>query len=98
MACPLPCWSPAEGALAYLWPLRNREPAMPIRATVWNEFGHERENETVRAIYPDGIHRTIADALALDPEIVVATATLPEPEHGLTVQRLAQTDVLLWWG
>ena len=26
------------------------------------------------------------------------TATLQEPEHGLTDERLAPTDVLLWWG
>ena len=26
------------------------------------------------------------------------TATLQEPEHGLTEARLAETDVLMWWG
>lgn len=71
---------------------------MPIRATVWNEFAHERENPTVREIYPDGIHRTIAEALVADGDIEAATATLPAPEHGLTAERLAATDVLLWWG
>jgi trehalose utilization protein len=69
-----------------------------IRALVWNEFQHERENEVVRSIYPDGIHATIAAALAEDPGIEAATATLPEPDHGLTEARLAATDVLLWWG
>ena len=34
-----------------------------IRAVVWNEFVHERENPIVRAIYPDGIHAAIAAAL-----------------------------------
>ena len=35
----------------------------PIRVTVWNEFVHEREHESVAKIYPDGIHGAIRDAL-----------------------------------
>lgn len=27
-----------------------------IRVTIWNEFRHEKEDEEVRTIYPDGIH------------------------------------------
>jgi trehalose utilization protein len=69
-----------------------------IRTVVWNEFLHERENADVRAIYPEGIHATIAAALAEDPELEVSTATLEEPEHGLSKARLGATDVLLWWG
>ncbi|MEO1090593.1 MAG: ThuA domain-containing protein [Pseudomonadota bacterium] len=73
-----------------------------IRVLVWNEHVHERENEAVRAIYPQGIHGTIAAALVAGDEpgalISVETATLDEPEHGLTAERLAATDVLLWWG
>jgi trehalose utilization protein len=34
-----------------------------ISVIVWNEFEHERENAGVRAIYPDGLHAVIADAL-----------------------------------
>ena len=71
---------------------------MPIRTVVWNEFVHERENPVVREIYPDGIHATIAGFLASDPDIAVSTATLDEPEHGLSKERLEATDVLLWWG
>ena len=71
---------------------------MPVRAVVWNEFLHERENAAVREIYPDGIHATIAAALASDTDISVSTATLGEPEHGLPQSRLDETDVLLWWG
>ena len=72
----------------------------PVRVLVWNEFIHEREREDVRAIYPDGIHRVIAEGLCeqLGKLVQVETATLEEPEHGLTAQRLALTDVLLWWG
>lgn len=70
---------------------------MAVRVTVWNEFRHERQNEAVRAIYPDGIHRTIAAALS-EHGLEVRTATLDEPEHGLTEDVLNATDVLVWWG
>ncbi len=69
-----------------------------IRVTVWGENVHEQTSETVRAIYPDGMHRTIADGLAELPDLEVACATLQEPEHGLTREVVAQTDVLTWWG
>jgi trehalose utilization protein len=69
-----------------------------IKAVVWNEYLHERENPAVRDVYPDGIHAAIAAALAADPGIAPETATLDEPEHGLPEARLAATDVLIWWG
>ncbi len=69
-----------------------------IRAVVWNEFVHERENDTVRGIYPDGIHAAIAAALNTDDGIDASTAFLGQPEDGLPASRLKDTDVLLWWG
>ena len=72
----------------------------PIRVTVWGENVHEREEEPVRALYPDGMHAAIAAGLTglLGDRVSVRTATLDEPEHGLTDSVLAQTDVLTWWG
>lgn len=76
-----------------------------ISVIVWNEFEHERHNAAVREIYPEGIHGTIAEALRRTPALgpgalplEVATATLDEPEHGLTEARLEACDVLIWWG
>jgi len=71
---------------------------MTIRAVVWNEFIHEKENAVVQGVYPDSIHETIARALREDAGIQATTATLEEPEHGLSQSRLDETDVLLWWG
>lgn len=71
---------------------------MPIHALVWSENIHERTNPAVAEIYPDGMHTVIASALAEDDGIAAETATLQDPEHGLTEARLATTDVLLWWG
>lgn len=70
----------------------------PIRVTVWNEFRHEKKNPKVSAIYPNGMHETIAAFLRPNADFVVRTATLDEPEHGLTDAVLSETDVLLWWG
>ncbi len=71
----------------------------PLRVTVWNEFIHERTATTARAIYPDGIHAEIASALREHlGGIDIRTATLDEPEHGLTAEVLERTDVLTWWG
>ncbi|HUT93593.1 MAG TPA: ThuA domain-containing protein [Thermoguttaceae bacterium] len=74
--------------------------AEPIRVTVWNEFVHEKTSEAVAQVYPDGIHAAIAARLAEDlgSAVQVRTATLDEPEHGLTDDVLAETDVLTWWG
>ncbi len=69
-----------------------------IRVTVWGENVHEHKNETVRAAYPDGMHNTIAAALNQDPRFQARSVTLQDPEHGLTEELLAQTDVLIWWG
>ncbi|WP_122090708.1 ThuA domain-containing protein [Halalkalicoccus subterraneus] len=68
-----------------------------VTATVWNEFRHEREDDVVAEQYPDGIHETIAEFLD-ERGFETRTATLDEPDHGLTGEVLDDTDVLLWWG
>ncbi|SDX89280.1 ThuA domain-containing protein [Paenibacillus sp. CF384] len=68
-----------------------------IKVTVWNEYLHEINNPAVAAIYPKGIHGALADGLSSE-QISVKTATLAEPEHGLSEETLANTDVLIWWG
>jgi len=69
-----------------------------MRVTIWNEFRHERANPAVAAIYPAGIHATIAQALRAAGVEDVRTATLDEPAQGLPPEILARTDVLVWWG
>ena len=72
---------------------------MALRLTVWGENVHERNNAAVKAVYPDGMHTAIA-TLIRDrlPGAEIRTATLDEPEHGLTTDVLGATDVLTWWG
>jgi len=68
-----------------------------IRVTIWNENIHEKQESTVAGIYPEGIHGALAKSLAA-PDLIIRTATLEAPEHGLTQEMLSATDVLLWWG
>ena len=68
-----------------------------IRVTVWSEYRHERKDEKIAKVYPDGIHGAIAQGL--EPYgFDIRTATLDEPEHGLSDEVLDNTDVLTWWG
>jgi trehalose utilization protein len=67
-----------------------------VRVTVWNEYRHEPDDPRIGAIYPEGIHNAIADGLK-DVGFEVQTATLDQPEHGLSEAVLATTDVLVWW-
>lgn len=73
---------------------------MPVRVTVFGENVHEGRDESVRRIYPDGMHEAIASGVRehLGDRAAVRTVTLQEPEHGLSAQVLADTDVLTWWG
>ncbi|MFC7681875.1 ThuA domain-containing protein [Paenibacillus sp. GCM10028914] len=65
--------------------------------TIWNEFVHEKVHDEVKAVYPEGIHKALQQGLD-SPDFTIRTATLDEPEHGLTDEVLNLTDVLLWWG
>ncbi len=70
----------------------------PIRVTVWNEYLDEKQKPPAREIYPRGIHTAVAEALREDPRFLVRTATLEQPECGLSEETLRETDVLFWWG
>lgn len=69
-----------------------------IRVTVWNEFRHEKHDDTVKQLYPEGIHGLIAADLNKHAGVQARLAALDEPEHGLSSEVLAATDVLIWWG
>jgi trehalose utilization protein len=72
-----------------------------LNIVVWNEGVHEANNHpsTMAEMYPDGMHGAIAAGLReFYPDADITTATLADPEHGLSEEVLARTDVLLWWG
>ncbi|MBT2514867.1 ThuA domain-containing protein [Arthrobacter sp. ISL-30] len=71
-----------------------------IRVTVWSENRHEQEHEHVAGLYPEGMHGAVKASIEenLGTAVEVRTATLDEPEHGLSEEVLANTDVLTWWG
>lgn len=71
---------------------------MSIRVTVWGENVHEQKNKVVSGIYPLTMHGTIAAALNRNDGITASTVTLQDAEHGMTAEKLAETDVLIWWG
>jgi trehalose utilization protein len=71
---------------------------MTIRVTVWGENVHEQTSKVVASVYPETMHACIAAGLNEADGIRATIATLQEPEHGLTARRLAETDVLIWWG
>ena len=69
-----------------------------IRVTIWNENIHDREDDRVKELYPEGLHGAIRDLLKCDEEITVTTTTLDAAEHGMPDELLNKTDVLIWWG
>ena len=69
-----------------------------IKVTIWNEFRHEKINDAVKKLYPEGMHKFIADKLIKNPDIECKLACLDDTEHGLTEEVLKDTDVLIWWG
>ena len=87
-----------DRAISPILQKHSSQPMNTIKVTVWNEFRHEKQNGKIQAIYPTGIHGAIAEALNRNPDIEARTATLDEPEHGLSQEVLDQTDVLFWWG
>ena len=67
---------------------------MSIRVTVWNEYFDELTKPLAAECYPEGIHNYFKGFLSA-AGFDVKTATLDMPEHGLTEEVLAETDVLI---
>ncbi len=96
---------PADGARRpRLWratrpPVNLRSWGMSrTRITIWNEYLHEVREPAIATVYPAGIHGALAEGLAPEAGFEIRTATLAEPQHGLTDDVLAATDVMIWWG
>lgn len=71
---------------------------MAIHVTVWNEDSLEETAPSVLAVYPQGLNAAVAAIFESDADFSVRTATLSQPEAGLTEEVLDDTDVLVWWG
>ncbi len=68
-----------------------------LKVLIWNENEHERTRPEVAAIYPLGIHGTLAGGLAAD-DLHISVATMDMPQQGLPSGALNDVDVLVWWG
>ena len=67
-----------------------------INVTIWNEYRHEKTDENVRALYPEGIHAYLKSVLECD-DFNITLAALDDPDQGLPDDVLNSTDVLIWW-
>lgn len=67
-----------------------------VRVLVWDENPPHAPKE----VYPDSINGAVAQGLNTlgEGKIRASVASLNEPEQGITEARLAETDVLIWWG
>ena len=68
-----------------------------INVTIWNEYRHETSQDFVRAIYPEGIHKTIGEFLDSE-DINITYATFDMENCGLNDEVINTTDVFIWWG
>jgi len=73
-------------------PLGAAEPKR--RVVVWSE------KTAPRNVYPHDINGAVADGLGplKSKGWEVVTASISDPEQGVSAESLAKTDVLVWWG
>ena len=70
-----------------------------INVAIYNEGFHEKHDERVAKIYPEGIHGAIANIVKDEPDVgEVVTATLYNHTEIFTQECLDNTDVMFWWG
>lgn len=74
-----------------------------LNVLIYNEFYHERDMrdkcKTIRDIYPEGMHIAIKNHLEeLAPQDFSISTVCLDNVNDITEERLANTDVLIWWG
>ena len=65
----------------------------PVRVLIWDE----QQPEQKQAYGDRFLGETIAEALRLRPGLQVRSASLRDPQQGLSAEQLDQTDVLVVW-
>jgi len=63
-----------------------------VRVLSWSELSEPRN------VYPKGINVALADYLDTCEGIEAKTASIDDPEQGLSDEVVASTDVLIWFG
>ncbi|GHU53412.1 trehalose utilization protein ThuA [Bacilli bacterium] len=76
---------------------------LPSPASLEEAFGGKslfnlQKRKEVADVYPEGLHKAIADFLNKDNDIKAGVSIISDPEQGLSEQVLNNTDVLVWWG
>ncbi len=69
------------------------------KVVVWSE-GTANVDPGSKKVYPDDVNTAMAEGLKpLEAEgWEIVTASLKDPDQGMSEERLASTDVLIWWG
>jgi len=70
----------------------NASLAKAKKVVVWSE-GTAPKN-----VYPNDVNTDIADGLKGMKNFEVSIASIDDPDQGLSDEKLAATDVLIWWG
>lgn len=67
-----------------------------VRVLAWDEH----PSHAPKSVYPSSLNGAIAEGVSAiaNDKIVLKTANLDEPEQGITLKALEETDVLMWWG
>lgn len=69
-----------------------------MNVLIWAEDKPLPEHkEAYRTLYPNGIHGQLAAFLGENADMNIRTATMQDPEQGLSESSLDQTDVLVYW-
>ena len=67
------------------------------RVVVWSE-GTASKDEGSKKVYPEDINTAVAEGLKPLADWEIITASLDDPDQGLSEERLQGTAVLIWWG
>ena len=65
-----------------------------MNIVIFNEYIHEKKDDIVKSVYPEGIHAVLAEILKGHTVRCITLDNIGELNQTL----LAETDVLLWWG
>jgi trehalose utilization protein len=71
----------------------NLNPQAALRVLVWDE-----QQEAQKQVYPNYLGNHLADHLKQQPDLEVRSASLKDPDQGLSDENIDWAEVVVWWG